>query len=552
MPHFDVQLLAGIALASGAITEMQTGEGKTLASTLPAALHALSGHGVHVATVNAYLASRDFNQLRPLYELLGLTVGLAVDGDNASNKRSAYECDITYATGYELGFDYLRDQLQLRESRREEIGSRVRQGLQGRTSLPARVVQRSRVFAIIDEVDSVLIDEATTPLVLSTGAGQLDDAATQALKLARDVARDLTESMDFVVEKQRGRITLTECGMRKAHARFSASNGGLMRPWADYIENALHADLLFTRDANYIVQDDKVRIVDENTGRIFSDRTWQRGLHQALEVKESVPVTEEARPVASISRQRFFQLYDQLCGMTGTAAGHEAELFSFYGLPVVQIPLRRPCLRVQQSTAYFGNADAKYLAICHQTAKRYRQGQPVLIGARTIADSHHIASKLGHHGVPFRLLNGVQDEDEAALIATAGEAGTVTIATNMAGRGTDITPSTEAVRAGGLHVIASQRHNSRRIDRQLIGRAARQGDPGSSQFFVSSEDWLVQGHSSALDKFIRGAGDEGTSSARADHLITRIQKEAEHQCHEQRQRLMQHELWLDDLRSSVA
>lgn len=549
--HYDEQLLAGIALSTGAIAEMQTGEGKTLASTLPAVLHALGGSGVHVATVNTYLAERDFQLLSPLYELLGLTVGYARDGDPPEEKRRAYSCDVTYATGYELGFDYLRDQVALRQQRRLPVGRRVRDGLRG-ISVASPAVQRGHAFVIIDEVDSVLIDEANTPLILSAPRhGQL--SSHEAYLHANELAKKLDPDCDYVYESANDSLTLTEQGSRKVHENipFVAKNA-LARPWSMYIEQALRAQLLYEKDVHYVVRDDVVQIVDEYTGRIFTERSWRDGLHQAIEAKEGVPFSDEKRSIARISRQRYFQMYARLCGMTGTACGHEREFRQFYGLPVVSIPLRKPCRRDTFPTRYFSTAQEKWKAIAEDITSRHRLGQPVLVGTRTIANSRHLASLLTRSGVPFRLLNGIQDEDEAALVAAAGERGAVTIATNMAGRGTDIKPTVASIDCGGLHVIGAEHHDSQRIDRQLAGRAARQGDPGSCQFFVSAEDDLVRRHAPQLAAAIQRLDPQGATNQDFDKSIRQIQRRVEYANYEKRERLLRHELWLDGLRSSVA
>ncbi len=548
--HYDEQLLAGIALSTGAIAEMQTGEGKTLASTLPAVLHALSGRGVHIATVNAYLAERDFQFLSPLYALLGLTVGYARDGDAPDEKRQAYSCDITYATGYELGFDYLRDQVALRQQRRLPVGRRVRDGLRGR-SVASPAVQRGHAFVIIDEVDSVLIDEANTPLILSAPRnGQL--STHEAYLHADDLAKTLDPDCDYVYQAANDSLKLTELGSRKVHGNMPRAANALARPWSMYVEQSLRAQLLYERDVHYVIRDDVVQIVDEYTGRIFTERSWRDGLHQAVEAKERVPFSDEKRSIARISRQRYFQMYAQLCGMTGTANGHEREFRQFYGLPVVSMPLRKPNRRERLPTRYFASPHDKWESITEDVARRHRLGQPVLVGTRTIANSRQLASQLTRAGVPFRLLNGVQDEDEAALVAAAGERSAVTIATNMAGRGTDIVPTTASIECGGLHVIAAEHHDSQRIDRQLAGRAARQGDPGSCQFFVSAEDDLLRRHAPQLAATINGVDPDGATNQGFDESIKQIQQRAEQTNYEKREKLLRHEIWLDGLRSSVA
>ena len=558
MAHYDVQLLAGIALSSGAIAEMQTGEGKTLTSVLPVILHALKGEGVHVATVNSYLTIRDFSELRPVYEILGFSVGISEDGASDEEKRAAYDCDITYATGYELGFDYLRDEVTRRGRRRSMPGSNFRKGLRGMRENQQPIVQKSHKLAIIDEIDSVLIDEGNTPLILS-GPSSKAAISSHVYKEAARVASTLVVGSDFVVHFDKRMLHLTQHGSDRIYETANPSvthllaDGALSRPWAAYVEQALRAKLLFERNVHYVISNDEVRIVDEYTGRIFDERSWSDGLHQAVETKEGVTVTEEKRSIARVSRQRYFQLYRQLCGMSGTAAGHEQELFGFYRLPVVVIPLRRPSQRVEQPTAYFPDGEAKWDAITQEIIQRNRNGQPVLVGTRTIANSEYLAHRLSSTGLNYQLLNGVQDEDESQLIGRAGQLGTITIATNMAGRGTDIKLSVEARNVGGLHVIAAERHDSFRVDRQLIGRCARQGDPGSCRFFVAADDDLLQRLDSSLsDKMKRAAKSGGTVSTEYDDAIRRLQSLAEQENYNLRRRLMQQELWLNEVLNTVA
>jgi preprotein translocase subunit SecA len=562
--HYDVQLLAGAALASGAVAEMQTGEGKTLTSTLPVALQALRGEGVHVATVNRYLAERDFDELRPVYEMLGLSVGLSADGANTNEKQEAYHCDITYATGYELGFDYLRDEVARRAEARQPLGRKVRSQLRGAANVGPPVAQRGHAVAIIDEVDSVLIDEANTPLVLSGSAGEQSDPFPYLQ--AQDVTEELREGEHFNVRLRERNVQLTEAGADYIFKTQQLGVAGqdlgvsghwvmpnLMRPWAVYVEQALRARLLMHRDVDYVIRNGEVQIVDQNTGRIFEERHWRDGLHQAVEAKEGARVTEEKRSIARVARQRYMQLYRQPCGMTGTASGHEREFLNVYGLPIVQIPLRKPCQRNELPTRYFADAEAKWLAVGSSIAERHRDGQPILVGTRTIAGSRQLAEQLQQLRLPFQLLNGIQDANESDLIAVAGQAGAITIATNMAGRGTDIKPSDEALSAGGLHVIAAERHDSARIDRQLVGRAARQGDPGSCQFFVSADDDLIERFDPSLAKKMKQvARGDGSVELNLDETIRHLQSKAESESYERRARLLRQELWLNEVLNTVA
>jgi preprotein translocase subunit SecA len=566
MSPYDVQLLAGIALAAGAVAEMQTGEGKTLTSTLPAALHAITGEGVHVATVNRYLAERDYQLLQPVYERLGLTVGLAADGAPPDEKRAAYACDVTYATGYELGFDFLRDELVRRRLNCRPPGIGLRDALRGNrtgggdtigedtvgdNAVGDDTVQRGHALAIVDEVDSVLIDEANTPLILSGPAGGRT-ADTGAYLAAARIAEQLEPGQHFSIDPQTRQLRLNQAGADAVQSGRRPYRE-LARPWTVYIEQALRARHLFRRNVHYVVHDGEVRIVDEYTGRIFAERTWRDGLHQAVEAKEGVEISAEKRSLARIARQRCFQMYQRLCGMTGTAVGHERELQSVYRLPLVVIPLRKTSQRRELATRYFAGTEAKWDAIAREIADRHRRGQPVLVGTRTIANSLLLADKLKAAGLPFRVLNGVQDEDEAELIAGAGESGSVTIATNMAGRGTDIQPTPEALAAGGLHVIAAERHDSQRIDRQLVGRTARQGDPGTCRFYVSAEDELLQRYDPSLaEKMRKSVRPDGELTADFSAAIATLQRKAERDNYESRSRLMRQELWLNEVLNTVA
>jgi len=558
MAHYDVQLLAGIALSSGAIAEMQTGEGKTLTSVLPVILHALKHEGVHVSTVNNYLARRDFEELQPIYEMLGFTVGISADGASNAQKRAAYACDITYVTGYELGFDYLRDEVSKRGQRQSVAGQDFRLALRGIKSPHQPIVQRSHTLAIIDEIDSVLLDEGNTPLILS-GPTSAEAASTKVFQEAARIAETLVAGSDFYIEAEKRLLRLTQQGADRLYSSASvrssnwADDDTLARPWATYVEQALRAKHLFNRNVHYVVSNDEIRIVDEYTGRIFEERSWSDGLHQAVETKEGVTVTAERRSVARVSRQQYFRLYTQLCGMTGTGLGHEQEMLSFYRLPVVVIPLRKPSRRVEAPTVYFPDGQAKWDAITREISDRHKTGQPILVGTRTIENSEYLAHRLSVTGIPFRLLNGVQDEDESKLIAQAGQVGAITIATNMAGRGTDIKLGDEAREAGGLHVVAAERHDSFRVDRQLIGRCARQGDPGTCRFFVAADDDVIKRIDPSLSaKMKRTAKSGGTVSAEYDEAIRRLQANAEAENYELRRRLMQQELWLNEVLNTVA
>ena len=479
---YDEQLLAGLILTRRCVAEMQTGEGKTFLASLPAFVYALAGRGVHVVTANEYLAQRDYELLLPVYKMLDVSVGLNRYDISPSEKQAAYACDVTYGADQEFGFDYLRDQLCLWNQPKVALGSGFRSLLQGRELARASTVQRELAVAIVDEIDSVLIDSATSPLLLSQGACGTD-VEIEVYYLARDAASQFIRGEDYLVDRADRRITITDSGKQKTSAAGeSMPKSGLLRPWDMYVEQALHAKEFLHKDVDYILQGGKVLLVDEYTGRFYPDRQWRDGLHQAVEAKEGISVNAENNSMARISRQRYFQLYPHLSGMTGTAQCGEREFWNIYQLQIVAIPPHKPCRRKMLPTRYFIRAEDKYAAIVEEIAELLETGRPVLIGTRTIKNSEFLAAKLESRGIPFRLLNGKQDSSEAIIVARAGEAGAVTIATNMAGRGTDIRLQPGVAELGGLHVIGVERHESRRIDRQLSGRAARKAirDPAGS------------------------------------------------------------------------
>ncbi|WP_417730040.1 preprotein translocase subunit SecA [Rosistilla oblonga] len=488
---YDVQLTAGLILAHGAVAEMQTGEGKTLSGLMPAVLHALAGRGVHVATPNSYLAERDFQMLRPVIEHLGLTAGCLRDETEQSARADAYRCDITYAPGYAFGFDYLRDQMTLRSASGGRLGDQLRQRLRG-TAPSTRLLQRGRRCAILDEIDHVLIDDAVSPLILSgTADREAPDAAIH--RAAKQIADALVPAQHFDLARDGSGLELRPAGIEAIYADAALANDPqLRRAWHGYVQLALRASHQFQRDVHYIVTAGKVRIIDASTGRIFEDRTWNDGQHQAIEAKEGLRITSEQTALARITRQRFFRLYDVLCGMTGTANGCAEELKEFYQLPVVAVPLRVPSRRRTLPTISCRGEEEKLDRIVDEARQCQQRSQPVLIGTHSIADSQRLAERFEKAGLQFALLNGKQDADEAELIAAAGRAGTITIATNLAGRGTDIHLDDAAIAAGGLHVIVSQHHAIDRVDRQLVGRSARQGDPGSVRFYCTLEDPIVR------------------------------------------------------------
>lgn len=518
--HYDVQLMGGLALARGSIAEMRTGEGKTLVATLPATLAALSGQGVHIVTVNDYLARRDGAWMGQVYGVLGLTVGVITstgsyrydashteakeDAERDAQgsfrvfydylkpvtKKEAYAADITYATNNELGFDYLRDNTAYDAS---------------------QIVQRSHASAIIDEIDSILIDEARTPLIISGPAGDSE----KLYERFADIVRSLSQEEDYTVDEKQRAIQLTDSGMQKAEKALGIGNlyteGGMK--YAHHLETAVRAQALFHKDKEYVVKDSEIIIVDEFTGRLQPGRRWSEGLHQAVEAKEGVPVKEETRTYASVTFQNFFRMYKKVAGMTGTALSSEEEFFTVYGLEVVVVPTHKPIARKDYDDLIFQTAAGKYRAVARDVKKRHEKGQPVLVGTVSIEDNQTVSAFLTEAGVPHEVLNAKNHEREGEIIAQAGHKGKVTVATNLAGRGVDIklggvptdTVRADEVRAlGGLAVIGTERHDARRIDNQLRGRSGRQGDPGETRFYVSLEDKLMRVFASETLKKVMG------------------------------------------------
>lgn len=467
--HFDVQLMGGIVLHQGKISEMKTGEGKTLTATLPLYLNALTGQGAHLVTVNDYLARRDSEWMSPIYKFLGLEVACLQNSMTDAERQAAYAADILYATNNELGFDYLRDNMKFRKS---------------------DLVQRELTFAIVDEVDSILIDEARTPLIIS---GSAEEVGT----LYRDADRVvsfLEKNTDYEVDEKARTVLLTEAGVDKVEAAFNIKNLYFIEHMQllHHINQALRAHALFKRDVDYVVTDNQVLIVDEFTGRILPGRRYSDGLHQALEAKENVEIERESQTLASITLQNFFRLYKKLAGMTGTAATESEEFHNIYKLDVVSIPTNRTMIRKDMPDLIFLTKNAKYKAIVEDIKARHETGQPILIGTIAIETSELLSAILTANGIAHDVLNAKQHEREAEIVAHAGERGRITIATNMAGRGTDIKLTPESIMAGGLYILGTERHESRRIDNQLRGRSGRQGDPGESRFYISLEDDLVR------------------------------------------------------------
>ncbi len=498
MRHYDVQLIGGVVLHQGKIAEMKTGEGKTLVATLAAYLNALRGEGVHIVTVNDYLAKRDRFWMGPLFEFMGLSVGHIQHDMSNAERKEMYNCDITYVTNNEVGFDYLRDNMVMSEEDR---------------------VMRGRNFAIVDEVDSILIDEARTPLIISGPAEESTDKYYIVNKLipllnvrfitekeeidAKRTGEDLGKGYDAIIDEKSHTATLTEEGIHKAEKILGVGNmyDDISSDWSHHITQGLRAHHLFQKDDEYVVKDGEIVIVDEFTGRLMPGRRWSDGLHQAIEAKEGLKIKEENQTLATITFQNYFKLYKKLSGMTGTAMTEAKEFMEIYGLDSVEIPPNKPCIRADYPDRIYRTEREKFNAIVEEISERWKNGQPILVGTRSIEKSEKLAAMLRAKGIPHQVLNAKYHEMEAQIIAQAGRRGTVTIATNMAGRGTDIVlggnpPDGEnqkhVLSVGGLHVLGTERHESRRIDNQLRGRCARQGDPGSSVFYVSLEDELMR------------------------------------------------------------
>lgn len=492
MYHYPCQLMGGLALLHGRVAEMDTGEGKTLTATLAAATAALAAIPVHVVSVNDYLTARDAEIMGPLYRALGLTVGCVTHGLQPAEKRTQYGCDITYVTNKELAFDYLRDKLTL--ARRNSASLLRAESLHGNRQRSKRLLLRGLYFGIIDEADSILVDEARTPLIIS-GEGGLDEES-EFLHEALEIAVLLEEKKDFQLDRQKRLLQLTEQG-RKNIELLTADLGP---PWEGLVRRestvyrALQALHLFHRNENYIVRDGGVQIVDEFTGRVMEGRSWENGLHQMVEVKEGCELTGRRETLAKISYQRFFRRYLHLAGMTGTAREVTGELWSVYKLQTLKIPNNRPLKRTQKPGVVYHQEAEKLAAAVSRIVHLNKQGRPLLIGTRSVQSSEQLSQLLAKENIPHRVLNAKQDAEEAEIIKDAGIAGAVTIATNMAGRGTDIKLSDEARMLGGLHVLATERHEASRIDRQLAGRAGRQGDPGSCEVLISLEDTLFSGN----------------------------------------------------------
>ncbi|MCA9079617.1 MAG: translocase [Planctomycetaceae bacterium] len=560
MTHFPVQVMGAIALFEGHIAEMQTGEGKTITAILPAALRSLMGKGVHVITANDYLASRDAEKLSPIYAKLGLTVGCVIaktEGQDKSkregnfilaqeddDRRDAYACDVTYGTASEMGFDFLRDRLR-RGAGVQERAEKRQPAIFEKTVGREAPVQRGHYCALIDEADSILIDEARTPLII--GVMQANREAMVSLyRWCAGAIRHLEPGVDFLFDPHKRRADLTDQGCRRVTllAKPAIIDTIDTERIYQHVEKALMAALVFERDRDYVIHKDEIVIVDEGTGRKMDGRKWQEGQHQSVEAKERLPITEVTSSAARITIQTLFRYYEHLSGMTGTAVQARGEFSKVYGLKVTVIPTNRPCIRRGMATRVFRTQDAKREAIVEEIDRLVRVGRAVLVGTPSVESSESLSEALLAIGVEHEVLNARFDAQEADIVSRAGTSGKVTIATNMAGRGTDILLEEPTRKAGGLHVIATEMHTSRRIDRQLVGRAARQGDPGSFQFFLSLEDELFRVLKvGKREKLIKRAWSDrkGELNSSWERYFRRIQRGLEKLHTKQRKRLLKFE-----------
>ncbi|MBR9984529.1 MAG: prepilin peptidase [Desulfosarcina sp.] len=541
------QIAAALALNAGCVAEMATGEGKTLVATMPAVLAGWRGRGCHVITANDYLAKRDAESMKAIYGFCGLTVGCITPDMGPSARKQAYNAHVTYCTNKEVAADFLRDRL-INASAKGLPALILSKMVGGGADRIGRLVQRGLAQAIVDEADSVFIDDASTPLLIS-GDGP-NQAHVHAYEQAAGLAAGLDPSTHYRVARDQPSLSLTTMGKRYL-AELAEPLGGLWqgaRRREELVVQALVAEAVYLRDKHYVLEDDKVVIVDEFTGRLMPDRTWRDGLHQAVEAKEGVPINLPKETFARISFQRFFRLYRHLSGMSGTVAEAQAELWGTYRLPMIPIPTHRPCKRTVMPDRVFTTAAEKWQAVIADIGAVHRTGRPILIGTGSIRESEHLSRRLIAEGMEHRLLNAVQHASEARIIADAGQKGRITVSTNMAGRGTDIQLGPGVAEGGGLHVIATERFSARRIDRQLSGRCARQGDPGSTQAFISLEDELIQKNRPIVAAALRRVhGQQGRelSSAFRRHLIGAIQRQAERVSYRRRRAVLSADHWLD-------
>lgn len=520
---FHVQIMGGIVLHEGNIAEMKTGEGKTLTATMPVYLNAIAGEGVHVVTVNEYLSQRDATEMGELYSWLGLTVGVNLAQMNPDEKREAYAADITYSTNSEIGFDYLRDNM---------------------VAYKEEMVQRPLSFAIVDEVDSILIDEARTPLIISgqaTGTSQLYQSTDQ-------FAKTLHEGEDFKVDLETKTVSLTDKGIEKGEKYFNLTNlyDTDNTALTHHLDQALRANFIMLRDKDYVVQEDEVLIVDSFTGRIMDGRRFSDGLHQAIEAKEGVTIQEESKTMANITYQNMFRMYKKLAGMTGTAKTEAEEFREIYNMEVISVPTNKPVVRIDEPDVLYPNLQTKFEAVVSKIKELHEKGQPMLIGTVAVETSEYLSQRLDQEGIPHVVLNAKNHAKEAEIVTNAGQKGAVTIATNMAGRGTDIKLGPGVVELGGLAVIGTERHESRRIDNQLRGRAGRQGDPGLSQFYLSLEDDLMlRFGSERIKNFLERMNVEGDDAVIRSRMITKqvesAQKRVEGNNYDSRKNVLQYD-----------
>ncbi|MFO0957883.1 MAG: preprotein translocase subunit SecA [Isosphaeraceae bacterium] len=556
--HFDVQLVGGAAIHYRCVAEMETGEGKTLVATLPAYLNALQGKGVHVVTVNDYLASRDAEFNTPVYQLLGLTVGCIQTGQQDGQRRAAYNCDITYGTSKEFGFDFLRDELKKYQSGASDNHRKsFEQAFLGKNTEGAegsRPVQRGHHFAIVDEADSILIDEARTPLIIGANNQPTPEEADAYLG-ADQLAATLVRGKDFKYDLMEKKAELNAQGRRKvqAKAKGHAFRSLTVDQLYEYVERALRAQIGYIRDKEYVVHDDEIVIVDEFTGRMMPGRQWQDGLHQAIQAKERLEVTLETITAARVTVQDFFKRYRKLAGMTGTITSDAGEVARVYKTGVFKVPTNRPCRRVWAPDRVYSTESEKFRAVADEIIRLNGKGVPVLVGTRSIERSEKLSGLLTEAGIEHQVLNAKNHAIEAQIVSLAGQPGKVTVATNMAGRGTDVKLGEGVAELGGLHVIGTERHESLRIDRQLAGRCARQGDPGHAQFYVSLEDELFEAFgekpAGRLRRRYRGRGD--LTSVGKRRLVFAAQAKKERQHRKDRKLLMHYEKQRAEMRRNM-
>ncbi len=542
MRHFDVQVLGGIAMFHRSIVEMQTGEGKTLTATLPMFLRALAGKGCHLATVNDYLARRDAEWMGPVYRAVGLSVGVIESEMDPAARREAYACDVTYGTAKEFGFDFLRDRLLLRRQREGQVdllGGMLGQGRWGAAELP---LQREPYFALVDEADSILIDEARTPLIIGAPPGEAEARQVACYQWAASAAGEFVEEEDYEYDERKRKVTLTAQGRYKARKlpKPEPLSPVGMNTIYQYAERAVEVARNYHGEQHYVVRDGEVVIVDEFTGRLGEGRKWRDGIHQAVEAKEGVEVTVPTGQAARVTVQDFFRRYEHLAGMTGTAADSAGELRRIYGCRVTAIPTNRPLIRKRLPTRVFGSSLARWQAVADEVAERVAEGRPVLVGTRSIDKSELLSELLSERGIEHQVLNARHLAAEAQIVAQAGEPGRVTVATNMAGRGTDIKLGPGVAELGGLHVIATEMHEAARIDRQLFGRSGRQGDPGTGRQYLALDDELLAvafGRSGAA-RYAR-TGDRLPGPVRGyERLFRRAQRKVEKRHFRDRRALM--------------